>query len=71
MPRVDDRCVMGRILFMHRNGLQSRDAPKEDGPAKTLYDRWKRWNDNGVSARIMDGLAAGAAGPKTVMIDAT
>ena len=47
------------------------DAPKEYGPAKTLYNRWKRWSDKGVFARIMDGLACEATVPTTVMIDAT
>lgn len=41
------------------------------GPPKTLYNRWKRWSDKGVFARMMDGLASEAAVPKTVMIDAT
>ncbi|MFP1464024.1 transposase [Escherichia coli] len=31
------------IIFVNRNGLRWRDAPKEYGPAKTLYNRWKRW----------------------------
>ena len=43
----------------------------EYGPPKTLYNRWKRWGDKGVFARMMDGLASEAAVPKTVMIDAT
>ena len=38
---------------------------------KTLYNRWKRWCDMGVFARIMEGLASEAAEQKTVMIDAT
>jgi transposase len=25
--------------------LRWRDAPKEYGPHKTLYNRWKRWSD--------------------------
>ena len=53
------------------NGLRWSDAPKEYGPAKTLYNRWKRWGDMGVFARMMEGLASEAAVPKTVMIDAT
>lgn len=32
---------------------------------------WKRWSDNGVFARIMVGLAAEGADPKTIIIDAT
>ena len=58
--RVDDRCVLSRIIFINRNGLRWCDAPKECGPHKTLYNRWKRWSDLGVFARIMEELAAKA-----------
>ena len=70
-PRVDDRRVLSGIIFISRNGLRWSDAPKEYGSAKTLYNRWKRWSDNGVFARIMVGLAAESAEHKTIMIDAT
>ena len=70
-PRVDDRRVLSGIIFINRNGLRWRDAPREYGPAKTLYNRWKRWSDRGVFARMMHGLASEAAVPTTVMIDAT
>ena len=59
------------MIFINRNGLRWRDAPREYGPAKTLCNRWKRWGDMGVFARIMEGLAAEASEPKTIMIDAT
>ena len=70
-PRVDDRRILSGIIFINRNGLRWRDAPIEYGPAKTLYNRWKRWSDKGIFAKMMHGLAAEAAVPKTVMIDAT
>ena len=70
-PRVDNRRVLSGIIFIDRNGLRWCDAPREYGPPKTLYNRWKRWGDNGVFARMMEGLASKAAIPKTVMIDAT
>lgn len=70
-PRVDDRRVLSGIIFVNRNGLRWRDAPSEYGPAKTLYNRWKRWGDMGVFARMMEGLAAASPEPKTIMIDAT
>jgi transposase len=70
-PRVDDRRVLSGIIFINRNGLRWCDAPKEYGPAKTLYNRWKRWSDNGVFARILVGLATESAEHKTIMIDAT
>src|SRR3546814_3446705 len=46
--RVDDRRVLSGIIFVNRNGLRWRDAPREYGPAKTLYNRWKRWSDKGI-----------------------
>ena len=67
-PRVDDRRVLSGIIFINRNGLRWSDAPKEYGPAKTLCNRWKRWGDMGVFARMMEGLASEAATPTTVMI---
>ena len=70
-PRVDDRRVLSGIIFVNRNGLRWRDAPSAYGPPKTLYNRWKRWSEMGVFARIFDGLAAEAADRKTIMIDAT
>ena len=69
--RVDDRRVLSGIIFINRNGLRWCDAPKEYGPHKTLYNRWKRWSDMGVFARIMEGLAAKAPDNKTISIDAT
>ncbi len=82
-PRVDDHRVLSGIIFVNRNGLRwcdgegmsangPRECPnKEYGPAKTLYNRWKRWSDKGVFARMMEGLAAESPERKTVMIDAT
>ena len=70
-PRVDDRRVLSGIVFVNRNGLRWRDAPSDYGPHKTLYNRWKRWGEMGVFLRMMEGLAATDADPKTVMIDAT
>ena len=70
-PRVDDRRVLSGIVFVNRNGLRWRDAPREYGPHKTLYNRWRRWGEMGVFLRMMEGLAAEGAEPATVMIDAT
>ncbi len=70
-PRVDDRRVLSGIIFINRNGLRWRDAPREYGPAKTLYNRWKRWSDKGIFVAMMDGLASRGTERKTIMIDAT
>jgi transposase len=46
--RVGDRRALSGIIFVNRNGLRWRDAPTEYGPAKALYNRWKRWSDKGI-----------------------
>ena len=70
-PRVDDRRVLSGIIFVNRNGLRWRDAPAEYGPSKTLYNRWKRWSDKGIFARMFVELAKEGTATETVMIDAT
>jgi putative transposase len=71
VPRVDDRRVLSGIIFVIRNGLRWRDAPKEYGPHKTLYNRFIRWSRLGVFDRIFASLAAQIGVPETLMIDAT
>jgi transposase len=71
MPRVDDRRVMSGIVYVIRNGLQRKDAPKGYGPHKTLYNRFIRWSRLGVFDRIFAGLAGEGPKPERIMIDAT
>jgi transposase len=40
--RVDDRRVLSGIVYVIRNGLQWKIAPKAYGPHKTLYNRFIR-----------------------------
>jgi transposase len=70
-PRVDDRQVLSGIILVNHNGLRWCDVPKDHGPHKTLYNRWKRWGERGIFLHMMEGLAAADAEPKTVMIAAT
>ena len=70
-PRVDDRRVLSGIIFINRNGLRWRDAPAPYGPPKTLYNRWKRWSDKGIFARMLVELADQGDRTDTLMIDAT
>lgn len=51
-PRVDDRRVLSGIIFLNRNGLRWRYAPRDDGPAKILYNRWKRWSVTGKAPLV-------------------
>src|SRR6202040_4400852 len=71
VPRVDDRRVVSGIVYVIRNGLQWKDAPRGYGPHNTLYNRFIRWSRLGVFARIFTALAAAADAPERLMIDAT
>jgi len=71
VPRVDDRRVISGIIFVIRNGLRWRDAPKDYGPHKTIYNRFVRWSRLGVFNKIFAELASKGPRPQRLMIDAT
>ena len=71
VPRVDDQRVVSGIVFVIRNGLRWRDAPKEYGPHKTLYNRFIRWSRMGVFDRIFANLAGQPGKPGRLIIDST
>ena len=71
VPRVDDRRVISGIIFVIRNGLRWRDAPKDYGPHKTIYNRFVRWSRLGVFNRIFAELSARGGRSERLMIDAT
>ena len=71
VPRVDDRRVISGIIFVIRNGLRWRDAPKDYGPHKTIYNRFVRWSRLGVFNRIFAELSAKGGRSERLMIDAT
>jgi transposase len=69
VSRVDDRKVVSGILYVIRNGLQWKDAPKAYGPYKTLYNCFIRWSLLGVFDRIFVSLAGAGPKPERIMID--
>jgi transposase len=71
VARVDDRRVLSGIVYVIRNGLMWKDAPKGYGPHKTLYNRFIRWSRLGVFDRIFANLAGEGPRPDRIMIDAT
>ena len=71
VPKVDDRRMVSDIIFVIRNGLRWRDAPKEYSPHKTVYNRFIRWSRLGVFNKIFAALAAKGGKPDQLMIDAT
>ena len=71
IARVDDRRVLSGIIYVIRNGLQWKDAPRGYGPHKTLYNRFVRWSRMGVFDRIFAALSAEGGPPERLMIDST
>lgn len=71
VPRVDHRRVVSGIVYVIKNGLQWKDAPKGYGPHKTLYNRFLRWSRIGVFDRIFAALAGEGSQPERIMIDST
>ena len=71
VPRVDDLRVISGIIHVLKRGLQWRDAPREYGPHKTLYNRFVRWSKMGIFNKIFVALSAGEGTPEQLQIDAT
>jgi transposase len=71
VARVDDLRVLSGIIYVIKNGLQWKDAPKSYGPHKTLYNRFMRWSRMGIFNRIFAELAGKEETPDRLMIDAT
>jgi len=70
-PRVDDRRVISGILHMLKTGGRWRDVPPEYGPAKTIYNRYRRWAGRGIWQRIFAGMAAAGAVADELMLDSS
>ena len=71
VARVDDRRIVSAIVFVIKNGLLWRDAPREYGAHKTIYNRFIRWSRLGVFNKIFAALARKGGKPERIMIDAT
>ena len=71
VPRVDDLRVISGIIHVLKRGLQWRDAPREYGPHKTLYNRFIRWSKMGVFNKIFIALSTLDGDPEQLQIDAT
>jgi transposase len=57
IARVDDRRIVSAIVFVIKNGLRWRDAPRDYGPHKTIFNRLVRWSRLSVFNRIFAELA--------------
>ena len=71
VSRVDDKKVLSGIIYVIKNGLQWKDAPREYGPHKTLYNRFIRWSRMGIFNKIFMELSRKNESVEQLMIDAT
>ncbi|MEU1737397.1 IS5 family transposase, partial [Streptosporangium sp. NPDC020145] len=55
-PWRDHREVINGILWRLRTGAPWRDIPERYGPWQTCYERFKRWDEDGTWARILEDL---------------
>ncbi|ACZ83288.1 hypothetical protein Aros01_08773 [Streptosporangium roseum] len=55
-PWRDHREVINGILWRLRTGASWRDIPERYGPWRTCYERFKRWDEDGTWARILEDL---------------
>ena len=69
-PSSDNQTALNGILWIARSGAAWRDMPERYGSWSSVYDRFKRWSENGVIEAIFDALAVDAD-MQDVSIDST
>jgi len=55
-PWMPHRQVINGIMFVLRAGVAWRDVPPEFGNWKTIYNRFRRWVDQGLWTRIVEKI---------------
>ena len=73
MPRVNDRRVLSGIVHALKSGGRWGDCPEPVyGPKKTLYNRFRRWAEQGVWDALLQTLVdLGLTDDWQHMIDST
>jgi transposase len=69
--RVDDRRVISGIVHMLRSGARWRDCPAAYGPYTTIYNRFNRWNRQGIWFAMFEALTGSSGIVGTAAIDST
>jgi transposase len=69
--RHDDRRILSGIMHVQRSGCRWKDCPSEYGPSKTIDNRFARWSERGIWAKIFEAVAAHERTPDQVSLDAS
>lgn len=59
-PNRPHRTVLNGILWRIRTGAPWRDLPERYGPWRTVYSRFRRWQQAGIWDRVLAALQADA-----------
>ncbi len=59
-PWKSHRMVLNGIFWILRSGAPWRDLPGRYGPWKTVYERFRHWNQEGLFQKVLDSVAAQA-----------
>ena len=55
-PWRDHRLIVNGLFWKLNTGVPWRDLPERYGPWKTVYDRFRRWQREGLFERILQRL---------------
>lgn len=55
-PWKDHRTILNALLWVLRTGAPWRDLPERYGPWQTVYDRFRRWQREGLFDAILERL---------------
>ena len=59
-PYKSHRRVLSGIFWVLRTGAPWRDVPERYGPWSSVYDRFRRWRNDGTWQRLLDAFQAWA-----------
>jgi len=54
--KIDNYTFINAILYIAENGRKCRALPEKYGKWNSIYQRFKRWCENGVIQRIFNAL---------------
>jgi transposase len=60
-PAKEHRTILNGILWILRTGAPWRDLPERYGNWKTVYSRFRRWQEVGIWDRILTEIQIEAA----------
>jgi transposase len=69
-PSKSNRMMLNGMLFKAKTGIPWRDLPERYGPWKTIYTRFRLWNNDNVFQKLFESLSSDAD-MQDVSIDST